>query len=161
MFACPVVWRTKYTCLNLRGRPESNASYFIMLSHDVRGRCWWYGSRGWTFPPIIFNSCCRSTDSSRGTVWQNGVWYESAYETEECHRIPPWGKEIASVDIHRRLLNGYGDQIVGGGRYVSAVTTMIWERGHFPGGPVSSRNEELLDQVIRANQHSPSTLIAK
>ena len=24
--------------------------YFISLAHRVRGRCWWYGSRGWTFP---------------------------------------------------------------------------------------------------------------
>ena len=23
---------------------ESNASYFIMLAHNVRGGCWWYGS---------------------------------------------------------------------------------------------------------------------
>jgi len=28
---------------------ESNASYFMMLAHDVRGGCWWCGSRGWTF----------------------------------------------------------------------------------------------------------------
>jgi hypothetical protein len=28
------------------GRSESNASYFIILGHDVRCRCWWYGSRG-------------------------------------------------------------------------------------------------------------------
>ena len=25
---------------------KSNAFYFIVLAHDVRGRCWWYGSRG-------------------------------------------------------------------------------------------------------------------
>ena len=35
------------------GRSEINASYFIMLAHDVRGGCWWYGGRGWTFPPIF------------------------------------------------------------------------------------------------------------
>ena len=23
-----------------------------MLAHDVRGRWWWYDSRGWTFPPV-------------------------------------------------------------------------------------------------------------
>jgi hypothetical protein len=28
------------------GRSESNVSYSIMLAHDVRGRCWWYGNRG-------------------------------------------------------------------------------------------------------------------
>jgi len=28
------------------GCSESNASYSITLAHDVRGGCWWYGSRG-------------------------------------------------------------------------------------------------------------------
>ena len=25
----------------------------MMLAHDVRGTCWWDGSRGWTFPPVF------------------------------------------------------------------------------------------------------------
>jgi len=36
-----------------KGCSESNAFHFIMLTYNVRGRCWWYGSRGWTFPPIF------------------------------------------------------------------------------------------------------------
>ena len=31
---------------------KSNAFYFIMLAHNIRGRRWWYGSRGWSFLPI-------------------------------------------------------------------------------------------------------------
>ena len=31
------------------GWSESNVSCFIMLAHNVRGGCWWYGSKGWTF----------------------------------------------------------------------------------------------------------------
>ena len=34
---------------------ESNASYFIMLAHDFGSRWWWYGSRGWTIPPILLH----------------------------------------------------------------------------------------------------------
>jgi len=34
------------------GCSRSNASYFMMSAHSVRSRCWWYGSRGWTFLPI-------------------------------------------------------------------------------------------------------------
>ena len=49
--------------------------------------CWWYGSRGWTFP-----CCCCVTDGSRGEVWQNGVWCGSADEEKVCHWIPPCGK---------------------------------------------------------------------
>ena len=26
---------------------------FITSAHNIRGRCWWYDSRGWTFPPIF------------------------------------------------------------------------------------------------------------
>ena len=36
------------------GCSKSNASYFIMLVSDFRGRCWWYGSRAWTFLPIFY-----------------------------------------------------------------------------------------------------------
>jgi hypothetical protein len=55
-----------------------------MLAHDVRRG--WYGSRGWTFPPIV----CKfflPWDSSRGAVWKNGIWH-----WEVCHWIPPFGK---------------------------------------------------------------------
>ena len=31
---------------------ESNASYFITFTHDIRGE-WWYGSRGWTFLTLL------------------------------------------------------------------------------------------------------------
>ena len=36
-----------------KGCSESNTSYFTMLIRNVRGWCWWYGSRGWTFKPIF------------------------------------------------------------------------------------------------------------
>jgi len=32
---------------------ESKASIFIILSHNIRGRCWWYGHTSWTFPPLF------------------------------------------------------------------------------------------------------------
>ena len=31
------------------GCSESNASCSITSSHDIRGGCWWYSSRRWTF----------------------------------------------------------------------------------------------------------------
>jgi len=49
--------------------------------------CWWYGSRGWTFP-----CCCCVTDGSRGEVWQNGVWHGSVYEAKVCRWVPPRGR---------------------------------------------------------------------
>ena len=38
-----VAWMS--TSGKCEGCSEINASYFIMLAHDVRGGCWWYGSR--------------------------------------------------------------------------------------------------------------------
>jgi hypothetical protein len=32
-----------------------------MLAHYVRGGCWWYSSRGWTFPSIVCKFWCRVT----------------------------------------------------------------------------------------------------
>ena len=40
--------------LKYEGCSESNSSYFKMLAHSVGGRCWWYGSRGWTFLPVFY-----------------------------------------------------------------------------------------------------------
>ena len=55
---------------------ESNASYFIRLAHDITGRCWWDGSRGWTFLPT--SHYILLLGGNRGAVWQNGIWYGSA-----------------------------------------------------------------------------------
>jgi len=38
--------------INYMGCSESNASCFIPLAYNTRGRCW-YGSRSWSFPPIF------------------------------------------------------------------------------------------------------------
>ena len=53
------------------GCSKSNASYFIMLAHDVRGK-WWYGSRGWTFPlifPYIMSLCDERQQRVSLTKW--------------------------------------------------------------------------------------------
>ena len=52
------------------GCSESNASYFIILADNIRSRCWWYGSRGWTLSPIfhcIFLVCDRWLQRGRLT----------------------------------------------------------------------------------------------
>ena len=43
------IWFTS----NYEGCSDSNASYFAMLAHDIRGTCWWYSSRGQTFLPVL------------------------------------------------------------------------------------------------------------
>ena len=36
-----------------KGCSENNALCFTMLAHNIRGGCWWYRRRGWTFPPTF------------------------------------------------------------------------------------------------------------
>ena len=71
-----------------KGCSESNA-YFIMLTCDVRGRCWWHGSRGCIFPQY---SITHVTDGSRGEVWQNGFWHGNEYEAKLHNWISPHRK---------------------------------------------------------------------
>jgi len=61
-----------------KGCSESNASYCIMLTRNVRGGCWWYSSRGRTFPPIfwyILLPCDR---------WQQRGYLTKWYLTWKC-----------------------------------------------------------------------------
>lgn len=105
-----------------KGCSESNASFFIMLAHDVRSGYWWYGSRDWTFPSI---SCYSLLPCDR---WQqrgsltNGIWHGSMDEAEVCRRIPPCGN--SGIHWHSSiLLNVYGDQRVD----VSTVFRQWWQ----------------------------------
>ena len=95
------------TCVNTyEGCSEGSVSYSIILAHDVRGGCWWYGSRGWTFPPIL-----RYGWQQRGTltkwcptwncIWSKGVSLNSLH-----------AEKMVPTDILWCLLSTYGDQTV-------------------------------------------------
>jgi len=54
------------------GYSESNASHCMVLAHDVRGGCWWCGSRGRTFPPVLHDvllPCDRWQQRGSLTQW--------------------------------------------------------------------------------------------
>jgi len=58
---------------------ESNVFRFIMLAHIIRGRCWWYDSREWTFCFILF-PCNRWQQRGSLAKWHltwKCVWNES------------------------------------------------------------------------------------
>ena len=52
----------------------------VLLRWPIRGGCWWYGSMGWTFPPIAHHLlllCDRWQQRSSLTKWcltWKGVW---------------------------------------------------------------------------------------
>ena len=108
------------------GCHKSSTYYFVMLAHKIRGRCWWYGSRGWIFLLILLYMLLLCEKSSRGTIWQNGIWHGSMCMKEVCMMkvcmmevcMNVCGTEflhalkMAASDIHWHLMDISGDQTV-------------------------------------------------
>lgn len=72
----------------MRAAPKCNASYLFTLAHNVKGRWWWYGSRGWTFSPVFHSMlllCYRWQLRGSLTKWH----IKSVYEAKVCHLILP------------------------------------------------------------------------
>ena len=78
---------------------ESNASCFIMLTHGIKGGCWCYGSRGWTFPPI---SHCILLLYDRWQQRGSGIWHRSVHEAKDYHWVSPCRKN--STHWHSLML---------------------------------------------------------
>ena len=104
------------------GCSESSAFYSILLAQDIKGGCWWDGSRGWTFPPI---SCSILLPydrwQQRGSMTEE-IWYGSVCAA----KVWKWGlrKDVSLNTFKQRklhpltfvmfsLLNFHGDQTVG------------------------------------------------
>ena len=58
---------------------ESNASCFIILVHDVRFGCQWYGSRGWTFPPVFHCILLLCDSSLRGSLMKRRLTWKCGW----------------------------------------------------------------------------------
>jgi len=73
------------------GYSESSASSLIMLAHDIRGGCWWYGSRDGTFPPIFpyilslwgLTWKCRRSEGMKLNSHMRKKWHPLAF-TDTC-----------------------------------------------------------------------------
>jgi len=86
-----------------KGCSKRNAFYVTMLAHNIRGRCWWYGSRGWIFPPMFHYILLLR---GRGALWQNGIWCQSAHEAKVHPWIPPC-REKKGTHWHSSTLAEY------------------------------------------------------
>jgi len=89
-----LVWHLEHISVAIYTRAALKVmSHVVILAHNIRGGCWWYSSRGWTFPHhYAVPFCCRVTVGSRGLVWQNGVWCGSVYEVKVWKWGPICGK---------------------------------------------------------------------
>ena len=99
---------------------KSNACYLIILAYKIRGRCWWYDSRGRTLPPVfhyILLSCYRWQQQRNLTkshltwkwIWNKGVELNL-----------PMQEKFPAIDSHRHLLN------ISGHRTVNVSTVRWW-----------------------------------
>ena len=113
---------------------KCNAPYFIMFAHNIRGTCWWYGSRVRNFPPALNACCCHTTYGRRGAVWQNGVWHGSVYEAKDVIKFFHAEKlhPLTFINIcwtfleTKQWLWGQRD----GEWCASAVARVMWNIGH-------------------------------
>ena len=96
-----------------------------MLAHDITGRWWWCCSRGWTFPPVMGYICCCATGGSRGSVWQNGMWHGSVWETHTPYikRCTCWNSLMHTEHWWRPNVLTFTKQW-GSGWCISAVATV-------------------------------------
>ena len=128
-----------------------------MLARNIRGECWCYGSRGWTFLPIfhyILLPCDRWQQRSSLTKWCDIEEHMKQRCVIEFIHV----EKMALADIHQCFLNSYGNQTVD----VSIVRQ--WVVGFSTGNimkdkphsgrshtAVSPWNEKCLDQCIPMN----------
>lgn len=69
---------------NYKGCPESNASWFRMLAHNTRGRCWWCGSRGWISPSVPLHFVDVRQTAVEGSLKERCLTHNT-YETIHSH----------------------------------------------------------------------------
>ena len=137
---------------------ERNAfNVIITLAHSVRGRCWWYCSRGWTFPPIFcYVLLPRDRWQQRGTLTM-GVCCESADEAKMCHWILPCRKH--GTHWHSSALTeclwrpNSGCEHSEGSRF-SCGDSNVEDKpcSGWPWTAVTPQNEECLNKLICVNQ---------
>jgi len=117
---------------------KGNASYVIMLAHDVRGRCWCYSSSGWTFPSVfhyILLLCDRwhqrgSLTKWRLTwkcVWSKGLSLNSSMR-KKLYPLTFIDTSWTFVETKQSVWKHWGS-----GWCVSAVATVTWKISHTAG----------------------------
>ena len=102
---------------------------FFMLAHDIRGSCWWYGSRGGTFL-LIFHYILLLCNRWQQKSEKNGVWHGSAYEAKTFNWISPYRKKLhplTFINTCWTLTKQWMWAGWGGGYCFSAVATVMWK----------------------------------
>ena len=90
--------------LILSGLPQKHCPLFYAV-HDIRGGCWWDGSRNWTFPPAfayMLLLCDRWRH--RGSLIERHVAWECGWSESVSLNPSMWGKKTNGTHWHSSML---------------------------------------------------------
>lgn len=126
---------------------KSNASCFIVLVHNIRGGCWWYGSSSWTFPSIFcyISLLCdkwqqrKKCSLTQKCIWRKGVSLNFSVQKKKCTH---WHFCMLTNHLWRPSSGCEFSEVVGG--------VFKW---HFkwPCPAVTPWNKEYFDQLMFTN----------
>ena len=114
------------------------ASYFVMLAHSVRGRCWWYGRKGWTFPPV-FHSMLLPCDrwQPRGSLTERCLTWKCTWSRSVWNWIPPCRNSgthwhpLTRAEVDRDQTKQWTWAQWWGGYCVSSGVAVMWRQATF------------------------------
>ena len=128
-----------------------------MLAHDIRGGCWWYGSRGWTFPPIF----------THVVVWQmaaEGHPDTMASDMEVHMKQRCWIEFLHAEKMHPLTFINICWMFMetkqwmcaewGSVWYISAMVTAMWKISHIPDGHAQLSHSEMKNILISSFMQS-------
>jgi len=118
-----------------------------MLAHDLRDGCWWYGCRGWSFPPIF----CFILLLCDG--WQQRVslakWYltgKQRYVIEFLHEEKK-SHSLTFINTWWRFMENkeWTWTKWGSGWCISAVAAVMWKTKHVLNGCAQLPHHEIIE----------------
>jgi hypothetical protein len=109
-------------------------------------------------PPIFLRwpTTLEADASSKGAVWQNGIWHVIAYLAEVWHWIPPCRKKLHALTYTNAWWKFTETKEwmwaqEGGGWCVLAVATVMWETGYIPGSTAELSAHEMKSPSISSS----------
>lgn len=107
-------------------------SLFIMLAHNISSRHWWYGYKGWIFPPLFHYILLLVTFGSKGAVWHGSMKQRCVTNFPHVKKLRP----LPFISVFWMFVEtcqwmwGQWDR----GWCISTVMTVMWKISHILDG---------------------------
>ena len=135
------------------GCSESNGSYLLCWPMTTEADAGGMAVQVEPFHQYSVTCCCHVTESSRGAVWQNGIWLGNVHEAKVWDWVPPCGKSGTHWYLHLWRPNSGHKHSEEVGFSISAVTAghLCWCRSlwawHAGSRSIAGESAELIDCV--------------